>query len=80
MRKLNFGRVSAATLAVVATAALTLGSTSTEAWGGKTSSWDMTEQNSNSGRTSSWDLTTNSNAGKTSSWDMTNSGKTSSWD
>lgn len=79
MRKINYRRFSAATLAVVATAALTLGSTSTEAWGGKTSSWDVTG-NSNSGRTSSWDLTSNSNAGKTSSWDMTQSGKTSSWD
>ncbi len=65
MRKINFRRLSSATLAVAATAALTMGSTSTEAWGGKTSSWDMT---------------VDSNSGKTSSWDMTQSGKTSSWD
>jgi len=79
MRKINVRRFSAATLAVVATAALTLGSTSTEAWGGKTTSWDMTG-NSNSGKTTSWDMTGNSIAGKTTSWDLAQSGKTTSWD
>lgn len=53
MRKFNFRRLSAATLAVVATAALTLGSTSTEAWGGKTTNWEMTD--SNSGKTTNWE-------------------------
>ena len=82
MRKINYRRLSSTALAVAATAALTLGSTSTEAWGGKTSSWDKSVVGSNSARTSSWDLT-GSNAGKTSSWDLTgssNAGKTSSWD
>jgi len=55
MRKINCRRFSAATLAVVATAALTLGSTSTEAWGGKTTNWEMTD--SNSGKTTNWELT-----------------------
>ena len=79
MRKINFRRFSAATLAVAATAALTLGSTSTEAWGGKTTSWDVTG-NSNAGKTTSWDVTGNSIAGKTTSWDLAQSGKTTSWD
>lgn len=65
MRKINFRRLSAATLAVAATAVLTLGTTSTEAWG----------------KTSAWDSTTNSNSGKTTSWEMTGpSGKTTSWE
>jgi len=40
MRKINFRRLSAATLAVAATAVLTLGTTSTEAWGDKTTNWE----------------------------------------
>ncbi len=64
MRKINFRRLSAATLAVAATAALTLGTTSTEAWG----------------EASAWDSTTNSNSGKTSAWDIAPTGKTSAWD
>lgn len=64
MRKINCRRFSAATLAVVATAALTLGTTSTEAWG----------------KTSAWDSTTNSNSGKTSAWDIARPAGTSAWD
>lgn len=79
MPKINFRRLSATTIAIAATAALSLGGAHTEAWGGKTSSWDL-HGTHNSGKTSSWDLTTTSNAGKTSSWDISRAGKTSSWD
>lgn len=77
MPKINFRRLSATTIAIAATAALSLGGAQTEAWGGKTTSWDL-HGTHNSGKTTSWDLTKTSNAGKTTSWDLSKS--TTSWD
>lgn len=77
MPKINFRRLTATTIAVAATAALSLGGAQTEAWGGKhTSSWGI---NVDSNATSSWGKTTH-NAGKsTSSWGITKDRSTSSW-
>ena len=65
MQKSTFRRLSSATLCVVATAAMTLGTTSTEAWGGKTTNWEIT--NSNSGKTTNWEVTGTS--GRTTNWE-----------
>ncbi len=75
MPKINFRRLTATTIAVAATAALSLGGAQTEAWGGKhTTSWDLGQNNAGKA-TTSWDV----NAGRaTTSWDMNKS--TTSWD
>ncbi len=76
MRKPTLRRFATSTLALVATAALSLG-VSTEAWG-KTVAWDA---HSTTGKTVAWDAHATT-TGKTVAWDAhaTTTGKTVAWD
>jgi len=76
MRTINFRRISAATIAIAASAALTLGGAQSEAWGGKSTSWELNGGNSGKHSTS-WEKN-RSEAGKSTSWELNK--KSTSWE
>ena len=68
MTKSTPRRLSAAAFAIVASAALTLGTTSTEAWGGKTTNWEKPSVTSKAGKTTNWEIS-GSQSAKTTNWE-----------
>ena len=60
MFNVSVRKIVISSIAIAAPIAMSFGA-STEAWGGKTSSWDKAPHHATAGKTSSWD--------RTSSWD-----------
>jgi hypothetical protein len=80
MFNVSVRKVVVSAIAIAAPVALSFGA-STEAWGGKTFSWDKPGAHTHAGKTFSWDKH-QTVAGKTFSWDVRggSSTRTLAWD